>query len=209
MTVDLIRYARFVRKANLKLNREKCQLGQTQLKFIGDIITSEGIKPDPDKVAAIINMQRPQCTKDLQRLLGMVNYLAKFIPDLSETTAPLRILLDKKVEWIWSPVQEKAWKGLKELLSTPPLLKFYDPDKAVRISSDASSTGLGAVLLQMHDQAWQPVAYASRAMTEAETKKAFGNYLCLRAVSPICLWAESQRRDRPQTVDSNLCQSSK
>lgn len=75
------------RKVNLKLNREKCQLGQTRLKFIGDILSGDGIGPDPEKVSAIRNMLRRKCKKDLQRLLGMVNYLAKFIPDLSTKTS--------------------------------------------------------------------------------------------------------------------------
>lgn len=87
------------RKANLKLNKDKCQLGVTELTFIGDVISASGVKPDAQKVSAIMNYQRPSCKKDLQRFLGMVNYLAKFIPDLSTTTAPLRILLDQNIEW--------------------------------------------------------------------------------------------------------------
>lgn len=85
-------------KANLKLNSEKCQLGRTQLKFIGDIHAKDGICPDPEKVCAITSIPRPKCKKDFQRLLDMVSYLAKLIHDLSTKTASLGILLDKEIE---------------------------------------------------------------------------------------------------------------
>ena len=143
-----------------------------QLVFLGDILTDEGIKPDERKVSAIMNMERPQNKHDIQRFLGMVTYLAKWIPDLSTKSAPLRILLDKNIQWEWTDKQEKAWKLLKELLTTQPVLQYYDPNKEIMISSDASKDGLGAVILQLHDDKWKPVAYASRSMTDAETRYA-------------------------------------
>lgn len=86
------------RKANLKLNKEKCQLGVKELTFVGNILSSEGVRPDPRKVSAIENMPRPQCKKDVQRFNGMINYMGKFIPNLSEKMAPLRQLTEKKIE---------------------------------------------------------------------------------------------------------------
>ena len=68
--------------------------------------------------------------------------------------------------------QENAWIELKEILTSEPLLQFYDPEKPIRISADASKDGLGAVLLQQKDDKWLPVVYASRAMTEAEQRYA-------------------------------------
>ncbi|CAH2301764.1 Hypothetical predicted protein [Pelobates cultripes] len=125
-------------QANLKPNKDKCQLGVKELKFVGDIISDEGVIPDPMKISAIENLNKPQNIKDVQRFLGMVNYMGKFIPNLSEKIAPLRWLLEKKNE----------------------------------ISSDASQNGIGAVLLQDYDSTWQPVAYASRSMSVAETRYA-------------------------------------
>lgn len=136
------------RKANLKLNKEKCQLGAKELTFVGDILSSEGIRPDPQKVSAIENMPRPQCKKDVQRFNGMINYMGKFIPNLSEKMAPLRQLTEKRIEWEWNHEHEKAWRDLKDLLTKEPVLKFYDPMRPIKISSDASQSGLGAVLLQ-------------------------------------------------------------
>ena len=101
------------RRSNLRLNEDKCQFGVKLLVFLGDILTDEGIKPDERKVSAIMNMERPQNKHDIQRFLCMVTYLAKWIPDLSTKSAPLRILLDKNIQWEWTDKQEKAWKLLK------------------------------------------------------------------------------------------------
>ncbi len=159
------------RKANLKLNKEKCQLGVKELTFMGHILSSEGIRPDPREVSAIENMPMPKCKKDAQRFTGMINYMGKFIPNLSERMPPLRQLTEKKFEWEWNHEHEKSWSDLKTLLAEEPVLRFYDPSRPIKISSDASQSGLGAVLMQTYGD-WQPIAYASRSMTDAETRHA-------------------------------------
>ena len=135
-------------------------------------MSSEGIKPDPNKTTAIQEMKKPVDRKGVQRFLGMITYLAKWIPDLCTITDPLRQLLIKKNEWQWGPEQDKAWETLKTLIVSPPVLKFYDPAKPIKLSSDSSQNGLGAVILQLHDEEWKPGAYAARAMLEAETRYA-------------------------------------
>lgn len=161
-----------IKKVNLKLNKDKCEFGVKTLTFMGDVVSEEGVKPDPRKISAIVNMERPNNTDDVRRFLGMITYLGKFISQLSEQTAPLRWLLDKNNEWMWSHEQEESWQNLKQTITEQPVLRFFDPTKRIRISADASQFGLGSVLLQEHEDRWQPVIYASRALTSAETRYA-------------------------------------
>ena len=114
-------------------------------------------------------MPLPPNKKELQRFLGMVNYLAKFIPNLSDHTAPLRSLLEKDTIWSMQDPQIEAIAKLKKLITTSPVLKFYDPNLPTQVSCDASKTGLGAVLEQKHDDdAWYPVAYGSRSLNSSD-----------------------------------------
>ena len=91
---------------NLKLNKDKSRIKQKEISYLGHIISEDGIKPDPNKVAAIVDMKSPQSKEELQRFLGMTTYLSKFIPDYSETSVPLRVLLEQKTEWHWTETQE-------------------------------------------------------------------------------------------------------
>ena len=132
------------------------------------MITQQGVRPDPSKVQAIRDMPIPQDRKDLQRALGMVTYMAQFVPNLLARTAVLRALLRKDVSWQWHPEHDKAWEDVKQILSNHPVLQYYDETKPLKVSTDASKDGIGSALLQEVDGHWMPVAYASRAMTESE-----------------------------------------
>ena len=160
------------RQNNLKLNKAKCLLGVKELVFLGDLLTSEGVKPDPGKVSAIKNMDRPTCKQELQRFLGMITYLAKWIPGFSEKTSPLRQLLKENTSWEWSEHQESSWELLKKIVCSQPVLEFYDPNKPMKLSTDASQDGLGGVLLQLHGDLWKPVSYASRPLLDSEKRYA-------------------------------------
>ena len=91
-----LKVLQIAQKNNLKLNKEKCEFGVNELAFLGDVLSSEGIKPDPNKIAAITNMEKPTDKRGVHRFLGMITYLAKWIPDLSTVTNPLRQLLIEK-----------------------------------------------------------------------------------------------------------------
>jgi hypothetical protein len=152
----------------MTLNPDKCKLRVTEVTYLGHKLTGEGVRPDQSKVEAIINMPAPQDKAGVQRLLGMVNYLAKFIPGMSEITAPLRELLKKNVPWHWTEKHQEAFEKIKEILSTNRVLRYYDVTKPVILQTDASSKGLGAVLLQDGF----PIAYASRSMTATQVRYA-------------------------------------
>lgn len=101
-------------------------------------------------------------------MLGTVNYLAKFIPNMSTITAPIRELLKQENQFYWGPTQEQAFENIKIILSKAPVLTFFDVTQLITMACDASNSGLGAVLLQNN----KPVAYASRSLTDAETRYA-------------------------------------
>ena len=156
------------RQTNLKLNKEKSQIGLEEISYIGHTLSKEGLKPDPKKTRAINEMKEPKSVEELQRFLGMVTYVAKFMPKYSQVSAPLRQLLEKDVAWHWTETQQESFNTLKRLITQAPVLRYFDVHKPVKISVDASSQGLGAVLLQ--DE--QPVAYASRTLTRSQVNYA-------------------------------------
>jgi transposase InsO family protein len=161
-----------IKGAGITLNLEKCEFGKTELKFLGHIIDPDGIRADPEKTRAIQEMKPPDNVSDLRRFMGMVNQLGKFSPNLAELTQPLRELLHKNRDWVWSEVQQNSFARVKDELSEPTILSLYDPHKETKVSADASCYGLGAVLMQKEKETWRPVAYASRSLTETERRYA-------------------------------------
>ena len=157
-----------IRDSGLKLNKAKCVFGATELTFLGHIISAEGVKPDPRKVEAITNMPIPTNKTELQRFLGMVNYLGKFIPRLSDETASLRELLKKDVEFLIQKPQKDAFKRLQSLITTVPILQYYDPNLPTRLRTDSSLIGLGAMIEQQLNGEWHPIAFASRSLEKSE-----------------------------------------
>ena len=109
------------------------------------------------------------CTKkDVQRLLGMANYVSKFIPHLANHTIAIRSLIEKQSEWSWKPEHEAEFKDIQNALTSSQILKRYDLSKEMKVSTDASNKGLGVVLYQKHGENRLPVHYALRALTPEE-----------------------------------------
>ena len=152
------------KERNIVFNLEKLQLRVNEVKYLGTIVTPEGTKPDPSKVKAIVEMAPPQDKAGIRRLLGMINFLAAHIPNMSSITAPLRSLLKSDILFIWGPEQQAALAKVKEVLSSAPVLHYFDPTVVSTIQADASQSGLGACLLQK-DKA---IAYASRSLSPSE-----------------------------------------
>lgn len=152
------------KKFGVKFNYAKCNFGKTELKFMGHIISVNGIQADYNKSKAINEMQKPTDKKGVQRLLGVINYLNKFIPNYSNKTAPLRELLRNNIHFEWHKIHDEAFNDIKKSLMSSPVLQFYDIKKDAIVSVDSSQSGVGAVLLQNNF----PCAYASRALTETQ-----------------------------------------
>ncbi len=135
------------------------------VKYNRHILTNEGVKPDLAKIKAIVEMEKPNDVAGVRRIMGMMNYLARYLKNLRDVTEPLRQLTYKDSEFVWTTVQEEAYQKKKDAVTKAPLLKYSDPKEQLTLQGDASSQGLGAALLQSA----QPVAYASRALRDPET----------------------------------------
>ena len=159
-----------LQQKNLTLNRKKVQLRKKSVPYMSHLLTNQGVAIDPKKVSAISEMEAPTDITGLKRFLGMVNYLAKFMPCLSHDCEILRQLEHKDVKWDWLANHQLSLKKIKEKLTQTlvPPPPHYDLKRAVTIQCDASQDGLGAALIQEG----QPVAYASHALMGAESRYA-------------------------------------
>ena len=158
-------------KLNIKINAAKLQFKLKELKFMGTIISDQGMKLDPDKVAAITQMQPPENKAALLRFIGMVNYLSHFCANLSSVVQSLRMLTQESVPFIWSTVQDGAFNKTKKLISSAPVLAYYDLDKPVVLQTYASDYALGGALLQPNDKGkLQPDAFTSSSISPTEQR---------------------------------------
>jgi hypothetical protein len=123
---------------------------------------------DPQKVAAITSYPTPTSVKELKTFCGMISYYRRFIPNCSRIAFPLHKLLKKYVKLEWKPEQEHAFQHLKAKLTSQPILQYPDFSKEFILTTDASNTGVGAVLFQGSLGKDMPVAYASRSLNKAE-----------------------------------------
>lgn len=129
---------RTIKASGLKLNRAKCHFGKTELQFFGHIISADGVKPDDSKVEAIARMPNLTNVEQLRQVLGLINYVGKFLPGLSTVLHPLTNLLRKETAWVWGEPQEHAFNKAKAMLVAAPALCYYDAGRPTVVSADAS-----------------------------------------------------------------------
>jgi hypothetical protein len=175
-----------LRKANLKIKLKKCYFCLPNIHFLGHIVGRDGIQPDPEKIEKIKNFPVPTNLTQLRSALGLFSYYRKFIKDFSKIAKPMLTLLKKETPFNWTDKQQQAFEYLKERLIKSPILKYPDFEKPFIIYTDASGTGLGAVLSQMHDNGKEHViAYASRSLNKAEANYTITDQECLAIIWAI------------------------
>ena len=143
----LQRVLQVCREVDLKLNRDKCHFRCTSVPFFGEIISRYGVKPDPRKLKALMEMPPPKTKKELQAFLGIINYLSKFPPSTANICDSLKQLTLSKTEWTWNATYQKLFDKAKSILKEDGCMKFYDETQPLYLETDASGVRLGGVLL--------------------------------------------------------------
>ena len=171
---NLINLLNICQKEGLVLNSKKLELRRERVTFFGTEYSTQGMHPDPKKVQGITEMTGPMDKQQLQSFLGMVNYMGTFIPNLSHRTEPLRAMLKKDNVFHWDDQQTRSFQQVKTLIAkaNTTLLRYYDRNLPVTVQADTSLRGLGACLIQKHEGKDQLIAFASKSLTDAETRYA-------------------------------------
>jgi hypothetical protein len=152
--------------ANLKLKASKCHIGMSKINYLGFVVTEQGIEADADKVEAIRSMKAPTNVREVRRFLGMTSYYRNFIYKFAKIADPMTALTGKRQRFHWNQECQEAFDKLKAILCDAPVLAHPDFSKTFAIFTDASDTGVGAVLTQDG----KPIWFASRVLTSAERK---------------------------------------
>ena len=158
-------------EVNLTLNKSKCEFNKSSLYFFGFVFSKDGIPPDPRKVEAIHNMDRPSSVHEVQSFLGMATYCAKFIPSFSDISHPLRELPKKDANFEWNSQHQSLLEEIKKMLTSEVIMSYFDPQKETDLTTDASPVGLSAILSQRTPgQNDRKVIYTSRALSDVERR---------------------------------------
>ena len=160
-----------LREKNLTLNRDKCEFNKTQLKFMGHVLSKDGVQPDLNKIKAVRDFETPKNPTSVKSFLGLVNFCAKYIPNFATIAEPLRKLTRKDVEWEWTLEQQNAFEKLKQSLTSADVMSYYNPNAETNVVVDASPFGVGSILMQKQSNGdFRPVAYASRTLSPVERR---------------------------------------
>ena len=154
-----------LREKNITLNRSKCEFNKDKVEFFGYVFSKDCISADPKKIDAIKNAEAPKNAAEVRSLLGLANYVSRFISDFATITEPLRQLTHKNTEWKWNGKEQKAFQTLKDRL-TSCAMAYFDPKLHTEVIVDASPVGRGAILVQNG----KVVTYASRALSDVEKR---------------------------------------
>ncbi len=173
-------FMKTTRANNLKLNFDKIQYKTKSVSFFGEKYTTDGHRPADDKIKAIVEMKTPTDVSGVQTFMGTIQYSAKFSARIAELSEPLRQLTCKNTAWNWGPEHEEAFRDLKKEITSAPVLGFYDPTKELTLQTDASTKGLGAVLLQKG----KPIYFASKSLTASQK-----NYVAIELEALAVSWA--------------------
>ena len=155
---------------DLHCRPHKCSFLKSEVKFLGFIVGSGSQRVDPETTRAVREWPAPREATHVRQFLGLVNHCRKYIRGLATIALPLTGLMSPKNPFVWTPECQRAFDTLKAKLCEAPVLRLYDPDRPIRVVTDASDRAIGGVLLQDFGEGWQPVSYDSQKLKPAETR---------------------------------------
>jgi hypothetical protein len=147
-------------KDQWKIKMSKCTFAQQEIRYLGHVISAQGVSTDPSKVAAVANWPTPTNVRELRGFLGLAGYYRKFVKHFGIICKPLTDLLKKHTVFVWTAVHEESFTALKQALCHEPVLALPNFAKPFSIETDASGLGVGAVLMQEG----HPLAFISKAL---------------------------------------------
>jgi len=178
-----------LKKAKLKVNVNKCQFCLQQLKLLGKVVNGKGVMTDPGLLQAMEDFPEPNSVTKVRQFLGLVGHYRMFIQDFHQKAFELNKLTRKDVKWTWGPLQQKAFKKLKEAMLSAPVLAHPDFAKPFVVQTDASKIGAGAILAQKgDDEKIHPVAYASWLFNSAQVNYSATERELLAIVMAVRKW---------------------
>ena len=154
-----------LRPANLKLNLKKCKLFQHKVRFLGHVVSAEGVSTDPDKVKGVKTWPVPRNAKEGRRFVGLCTYYGQFVRSFSDVARPLHELTEKGQSFEWTKACEESFQQHKDALVSAPLLTYPHITQPFLLDTDASNDNVGAVLSQVHDGEERVIAYYSHALS--------------------------------------------
>ena len=175
---DLSNALSLLAENNLRLSIDKCEFFQTSLTFLGYEVSTAGIRPPANRVAAIAEFARPQCSRDLRRFMGMLNFFRQMVPNFAQIALPLTDLLrnyPSTKSLPWSDAAERSFSDLKQALAECPTLSFPSPKAShYHIVTDSSNFAVGAALYQLVDSKPAPIAFFSKKLSDLQ--KTYSTY---------------------------------
>lgn len=173
-----------LRRNVLKAKFSKCHFWEKEMKFLGHVISEEGISVDPGKISAIQDWKKPTTPREIRSILGLAVYYRKFVKDFSKLAYPLNKLTMKNAKFIWTPKCEESFQELKRRLTTAPVLSIIDGNRGLTVYTDACGEGVGVVLMQNR----KVITYASKQLKPHEKNYGTHDLELLAVVFALKIW---------------------
>ena len=155
-------------QAGMKLKPSKCRLFQKRVHYLGHVVTEEGVMTDPEKIETVREWPVPTTQTEVRSFLGTASYYRRFVQNFGTIARPLHRLTEKNRPFLWTTECQVAFETLRKKLVEAPILAYPSSEEDFILDTDASATGIGAVLSQVQDGVERPIAYASRGLSKSE-----------------------------------------